>query len=530
MAQFIDPTTIKKPGLTEYFTKEQIIELKKCKKDPYYFIENYCTVINGVTGKEIPMKLYPYQRRMIEAAESSQYSINLFGRQMGKTEGIVSYMLWWAIFKKNQNIIIAAHNFDHTSEVMGRLKQVYEGLPDWIKSGVKEYNKKTIIFENNSKIQCIATTGRSGRGKSIHFLYIDEFAFVIPSIAKEYWASIQPTLSTTKGKCIITSTPSSDDDEFAQIWHAAIDTLDQYGNEHPDGMGRNGFKATFARWDEHPDRDEQWKADQYAKVGDERFRREHNCEFISFDETLLNPVWIAENLNKMGAEPIRKSGQVRWYKEIKKNKTYVVSLDPSLGTGNDFSAIQVFQLPELIQVAEWRHNKTRAKSQIAVLMEILKEIYAELEDYSPEIYWSVENNTIGETSLYIIDETGEEMFPGVFLTEIRRKGNSKLYRKGYNTSNKKKVEACSRMKTLLEEGKMDISSKALIGELKFFVAKGNGYEAKSGKTDDLVSAVLLAIRMMQDLMEYDADLRESVAQNIGDELGETLEPMPTLML
>ncbi len=255
-----------------------------------------------------------------------------------------------------------------------------------------------------------------------------------------------------------------------------------------------------------------------------------NCEFISFDETLLNAVWIAENLNKMGKEPLRKSGQVRWYKEISPHKTYVVSLDPSLGTGNDFAAIQVFQLPELIQVAEWRHNKTRAKSQIAVMMEILKEIYSELEEYSPEIYWSVENNTIGETSLYIIDETGEEMFPGVFLSEIRRKGNSKVYRKGYNTTNKKKVESCSRMKTLLEEGKMSISSKALIGELKFFVAKGNGYEAKSGKTDDLVSAVLLSIRMMQDLMEWDADLREAVAQNIGDELGEELEPMPTIML
>ena len=39
--------------------------------------------------------------------------------------------------------------------------------------------------------------------------------------------------------------------------------------------------------------------------------------------------------------------------------TYVVSLDPSLGTGGDYAAIQVFELePTFEQVAEWQHNLT----------------------------------------------------------------------------------------------------------------------------------------------------------------------------
>ena len=36
------------------------------------------------------------------------------------------------------------------------------------------------------------------------------------------------------------------------------------------------FRAT---WDEHPDRDEEWKDDEIGRIGEEKFRREYGCEF-----------------------------------------------------------------------------------------------------------------------------------------------------------------------------------------------------------------------------------------------------------
>jgi hypothetical protein len=102
----------------------------------------------------------------------------------------------------------------------------------------------------------------------------DEFAFVRPSIAKEFWTSISPTLSTG-GKAIITSTPNSDEDQFATIWKQANKTFDEFGNVTP--LGTNGFRAYRSSWDEHPDRDEVWKAEEIGRIGEERFRREHGC-------------------------------------------------------------------------------------------------------------------------------------------------------------------------------------------------------------------------------------------------------------
>ena len=38
-----------------------------------------------------------------------------------------------------------------------------------------------------------------------------------------------------------------------------------------------------------------------------------------------------------GVDPIINMGQVRWYKKPMPGKSYVIGLDPSMGTGGDFA-------------------------------------------------------------------------------------------------------------------------------------------------------------------------------------------------
>ena len=162
-----------------------------------------------------------------------------------------------------------------------------------------------------------------------------------PEKAKEFWTALSPTLSTG-GKAIVTSTPNSDEDQFAMIWTEANKKFDEFGNDNV--VGTNGFYPYFAPWTEHPDRDDAWAAEERSKIGDERFRREFDCEFLIFDETLINSVKLAE---LEGKEPIQNMGQTRWYKKINPKATYLLSLDPSLGTGGDYSAIQIFEMPAI---------------------------------------------------------------------------------------------------------------------------------------------------------------------------------------
>ena len=65
----------------------------------------------------------------------------------------------------------------------------------------------------------------------------------------------------------------------------------------------------------------------------------------------------------------------------------------------------------------------------------MREILKEIDQYgAKEIYWTVENNSIGEAALVVIRDTGEENFPGNFLHDpIKVQGQRG--RKGFHTSN-----------------------------------------------------------------------------------------------
>jgi hypothetical protein len=412
------------------------------------------------------------------------------------------------MFVPDSTILIAAHKYTGAQEIMQRIRYAYEACPDHIKAGVTTYNKGSLDFENGSRIVSATTTENTGRGMSISLLYLDEFAFVRPSIAELFWTSITPTLSTG-GKAIITSTPNSDEDQFALIWKLANKCEDSYGNETE--LGVNGFKSYRAYWTEQPGRDQKWADEMKAQLGEDRFRREIGCEFIIADETLIAPTTLVD---LEGIEPVSRMGQVRWYKKPSKGNIYTVALDPSLGTGSDPAAIQIYEANTTTQVGEWKHNKTDIPTQIKLLAQINKYI----EDCTGEasnIYYSVENNSIGEASLISLNEYGESNIPGIFLSEKGKK------RKGFNTTQKVKLAACAKFKTLIENKKMTINSRSLVSELKSFIAHGGSYAAKIGETDDLVMASLLTIRMMQELSDYHYKLEEHIRDH-----DEYIEPLP----
>jgi len=195
-----------------------------------------------------------------------------------------------------------------------------------------------------------------------------------------------------------------------------------------------------------------------------------------------------------------------------------------MGTGGDYAAIQVVELPTYKQVAEWQHNTTAIPGQIRVLNDILKYI-ADQRKSDNGIYWSVENNGLGEAALIVINDFGEENMPGLFISEPIRKGHVRKFRKGFNTTHSSKVTTCARLKTMVENDQLSIKSKPLISELKSYIATGSSYQAKPGATDDLVSAMILALRMIAVMKDWDPAIYNSFVQ-IDNEMDDYEMPMP----
>ena len=518
----------KRPGTKSKYTEFEVKELAKCSIDPFHFIENYLYVQHPTEGM-IKFRPYEYQKEIIRAIHTQKCVAACLFRQAGKTTSAGAYLLWAAMFNSDQTILIVGNKRETAIEILDRIKFMYENLENWLRDSAIEYNKTSLKFSNGSKIICRATSKSSANGLSVSLLFSDELSKLNVNIQQEFFSSIKPTLSTG-GKFIITSTPDTDTDIFAQIWKGANDVIDANGNTSE--IGSNGFKAVKAIWSDCPDRTPEWAEEERRAMGDEMFLREYCCEFITDADTLINPLALTR---LKASQPAFTLGTVRFYKDIDPSKTYIVSLDPSAGVGKDFSTIQIFEMPTMIQVGEWMHNKTPPREQIRVLQNILKFLRQKMTkvgysdtDTEPNIFWSFENNSYGEAIISLVLEIGEDQFPGTLINEPKKQGHIKKFRRGLNTTNRNKVTACTKLKTFIDTDRMKINSAGLIYQLKNFVSSGVGFAGKPGVNDDLVMATVIVIRIMElckDWGAYDSDiLRESIDEDDEE------PPMPLIFI
>lgn len=151
-------------------TEEQMLQLMQCVDDPLYFMRKFMKVQHPLKGL-MDFKPYPYQVRIIEAFHSHRFTCLLSGRQLGKTTCAAGYLLWRALFIPDSTILIAANKFAQALEVMNKIRFGYEGLPDFIRAGVIEYNKSNVTFDNGSRLVARATSTDSGRGLAVSLLY-----------------------------------------------------------------------------------------------------------------------------------------------------------------------------------------------------------------------------------------------------------------------------------------------------------------------------------------------------------------------
>lgn len=71
---------LKKTFVPISFTTDQVKEIKKCIKDPYYFFKNYYWVKNA-DGDELLFNPYPYQKEFLDTILGNRYTICKMSRQ-----------------------------------------------------------------------------------------------------------------------------------------------------------------------------------------------------------------------------------------------------------------------------------------------------------------------------------------------------------------------------------------------------------------------------------------------------------------
>lgn len=465
---YLGNSQLKRSQQAVEWTPELIKEYLKCAEDPIYFAEKYIHIVHVDHGL-IPIKLYDFQKDIIESITKNRRVAVNTSRQAGKTTTAVVVILHYVLFNEYKTVALLANKGDSAREILDRVQIAYEALPKWLQQGVVEWNKGSIELENGCKVIAAASSSSAIRGKSVSFLYIDEAAFL--ENWNEFFASVYPTISSGKTtKILLTSTPNS----LNHFWKICKGAQE----------GINGYDYIEVPWHKVPGRDEAWREDALAGIDNdtEKFEQEFNCSFIGSSGTLISGAKLKE---LAFSKPLYESEGLCQYEKPEGNHVYAMTVDVSRGKGLDYSTFNVIDITSMPykQVCTFRDNFISPIDFASI-------IYRVGTAYNGALVLTEINDIGAQVSDTLVMDFGYENM--LYTENAGREGKrisngfGKISDTGVRTTKSVKSVGCSILKMLIEQNQLIIYDFETIQELSRFSKKGNSYEAEPGSHDDLV--------------------------------------------
>jgi len=468
---------------------ELIEEFKKCKEDPIYFISNYIKVIHPMRGL-VPFDLYPFQKLIVNNLEDHRFNILRKFRQAGCTTIASAYSLWMALFKKHQTIVILSKGDVEATEVLDRIKVMYEELPKFLQPGVEESNKHTFKLKSSSVIKSRPSGKQSGRSLAGSMLIIDEAAFI--DFVDTIWAAVYPIISTG-GRVFVLSTVNGVGNWYHNNYIQALEkensfnAIDINWESHPEYKRQEGYEHLYKQMEDKGVFVDKWEETTKKNMPMRQWLQEYECEFLGTGSTYLD----GENLkmlveNQTDDYDRKYNNRMRVWKDPQPHYDYVMGVDVALGRDRDYSAFQIINRYTGEQVAEFYSNRTPIND------------FAEIIDAEANYYnlahVVVERNTIGNNLI-------DWLFNVLEYENLWMEDNGDF---GVQTTNKNRETLLARMEEYIRINAIKINSKRTVNELlTFIISNGGKAEADTGKNDDLVMSLALTVHILHSLSESD---------------------------
>ena len=519
--------------------------IRKCQKSPVFFIKTFCKIEHPRAGV-IPFNLFDYQIDSIKAFIKKRFNIYRKCRQCGISTLAGAFALWYALFFGHKTVLIVSKRDKDAKDFLKKnVKLAYNNLPPWMRQiwstdpatgGMS--NEHKIGFPNGSTITSLTSSPETLRSNASSLNIIDEAAFM-PHM-DDMWAGGWPTpqhgghaivISTVKGVGnwywrFWTDAESNQndfnpiiinwwdmtwniefDDEFSGETISICPTKDLRKCETPQEIEMYG--PYWSPWLEREYRNLTEKGD------DSKFRQEVLAEFVGTGHTILSrqtlsvigntvaihgkdykTVGLQDYVNPTTEE--REALDFRdelwvWKKPNKGDQDkgepphqYIMGCDVATGEGQDFSAVEVFDINEGEQVAELK-IKVRPK------------VFAKMIDFIGRWYNTanavVENTGIGSATCQELFE--DLAYPNVYRSRRKRADlKVKAGRLGFSTTGQSKPLLDKSLIDGLGEDGYVICSNRLYKEAMIYVQlteTKTGAEPGPGNNDDLMISTALAL-------------------------------------
>lgn len=516
---------LRKANLPFQYTKEELDIYNICLGDKVFFGNNFIQLKDGNEGWQA-IKLRSYQERLLKSYTDNRWNIILFPRQSGKTTTTIVEIVYFATFNWDKDIIVIAQSETVVNEILSKIKQAFSALPFFLQPGFVKFTNKGFVLDNGCRLSIGVASESVIQGFSVDFLFIDEFAYISPTLANKFWINIYPSLvNNPQSKCIIASTPNGRN-LFYDLWINAISK-------------NNGFIPSSIHWTDVPNRDEKFKEDTIKIVGLSGWLMGFECSFDTNLRSILNTV------NQQEYRKVQKDNEDKW--SIKndligeiygiefidksivnysiKNDYFLLGFDIAEGLGGDYSTIKIRKIqynPELdtieyISVGVYHNNMISVDDFAEMTINLVKHFNIN------NIRLVIENNNFGGefinhiSNLYKYDEQ-YNYFDNMVLAKFIR---TMKYEDNINNADKfeigirwnretKPIGVKALLKLINNKVMLETHSQTIEEYFNFGKSiTNNSYQAQYGNDDLIMTDVMLAYYVVSNNV-YAKEFLESV--------------------
>ena len=332
-------------------TFEELEIFKKSSEDILEFI-NYVKIFHPKRGM-IPAgpALFKKQKDVLKELSlnwEDKFHLILSARQSGKSTIMLILILWIITFKQSKVIGILANKKSSASSLFRRLSNMYHTLPKMFRLSEEIGDSKTELELSDGTIVFCGPTSASGlRSESISLLILEEFAFVPPAIAADFWQSNYPTIEAS-GSLLVVSTPNGKDNVFYDLYKKAKKKTDKK------------WRLLTIHWSDVFNRGEKWRKEKIAalsvggKNGINSFNQEYNNSFDVVTSSIRFFDQEAVAKFRPGIVVRRyipnkdKNVTIEMYKDIETTNPFFVGVDISEGKKLNFSSLAGFEARKVV--------------------------------------------------------------------------------------------------------------------------------------------------------------------------------------
>lgn len=550
--------------------KYQFEEYIKCLSDKsrIYFIENYLSTFNADERKEVPFKLFPRQKVYLKTLVGNDNIVTVKHRQCGITtvsSAWVTGQLVFAAKESPETVLCIGNKKDISEQLVSKIGTFLDQVPRWMwgdefyspdpdspkntKSIYKKRNSGCIELFNGCIVHARSSGENASRGISaVSVLIFDEAAFIQNGVSV-YSSAVAACASVSHAKIVLISTPNGKDPLYWRTYDNAINKRNNFEfvefkwfqdlrynknlkwikkNEETGEtetivepvIGKKGeIKYDEERWRKLEK--EGWKPTSPWYVNmcksfnndEQKIAQELDISFLGSSDTVV-PIEVIEKHSQENVIEITDDWNLRdnlvketWiWKDPIPGHRYIISCDPSSGSGGDYSAIQVIDvdavdennIPFFEQVLEY--NGKLNGSEVGQLVYRYGTVYNDalavveaIGGYGDAIILTLQE--LGYSNLYY-DDTNLKNYTNDTIKAKKNSIDTKQQLPGFRT-NALRLQMISNFIELLKNNSFRVRSTRVISELGTWIFKNGRPDHMDGMHDDLLTCLAMGLFVMQ---------------------------------